>query len=534
MPSSSGDKLCPICDSPLQPGSKKCGFCGTDLSIFDMEVESPKPAPSPAVTPAPKPSVEARIEEIFAKPIVPEKPPPPRPQETATVPPARPIVAPPEKKIVPEPPSTTEHARPVEEKAKEALEYFECPECGSLVDTTASSCPKCGVLFAEEGAEMFQCPACNTLVNVDATSCPGCGAVFVEPEEAPAAKPIAPKKDLEPPVAEVRIPPKPAPAPAPAKEEEKKGLFGLFKKAKKEEFEEKPVKPAVEEKAPPRPSPPKMPAVAKPVAETRVVREEAVAQPVVKDKGKDLARMVAEMKPLLSLAREKEVNIGESKQLIDEAAIAGRERQLDRAIELVQKSKSMLMREIDAQLAKEIGRINDEMKVAREFGGDISRASTYVQEIARARSTGDVEAAYVYLDKAKKELLPITGRYNESKKRLASFKQLISDSEAFLVDTKEARGMLVDAAKALDVKDFDRLDTIIKGAQERLYLAIPARMNDEMRKAKDDLLDAKMKNVNITPMITILKSATNLMKAGDYAQALKEMREFKETMKKAK
>jgi len=244
--------------------------------------------------------------------------------------------------------------------------------------------------------------------------------------------------------------------------------------------------------------------------------------------------MVAEMKPLLSLAREKEVNIGESKQLIDEAAVAGRERQLDRAIELVQKSKSMLMREIDTQLAKEISRLNDEIKVAREFGGDISRASTYVQEIARARSTGDVEAAYVYLDKAKKELLPITGRYNESRKKLASFKQLITDSEAFLVDTKEARGMLVDAAKALDAKDFDRLDTVVKGAQERLYLAIPARMNDEMRKAKDALLDAKMKNINITPMITILKSATNLMKAGDYAQALKEMREFKEMMKKAK
>ena len=54
-----------------------------------------------------------------------------------------------------------------------------------------------------------------------------------------------------------------------------------------------------------------------------------------------------------------------------------------------------------------------------------------------------------------------------------------------------------------------------------------------MRTAKDQLLEAKMRNVNITPMITILKSATNLMKAGDYAQALKEMREFREMMKKS-
>ncbi len=41
-----------------------------------------------------------------------------------------------------------------------------------------------------------------------------------------------------------------------------------------------------------------------------------------------------------------------------------------------------------------------------------------------------------------------------------------------------------------------------------------------------------MKSVNITPMITVLKSATNLMKAGDYSQAIKEMREFRTMMKK--
>lgn len=539
MPGSSGDKLCPICDSPLQPGSKKCGFCGTDLSIFDMDVEAPKPAPPPVAAPAPKPSVESRIEEIFSKPIAPERPSPARQPEPSYVPPAE-HVAPPshEAELVEEQVTPLEQeVKPVPRKreiAEEAVEYFECPQCGSLVETTANSCPKCGVLFAEEGADTFQCPACSTLVNVDATTCPGCGAVFVEAEEEqPAAAPPPPvKRDLEPPVTEVKPPPKAAPAPP--KEEERKGLFGgLFKKARKEEAPPppKPAKPAVREV----PALTRRPAEAPPAAgEPRPLRPEPVVAPAIKDKGKELARMVAEMKPLLSLAREKDVDIGDSKQLIDEAAVAGRERQLDRAIELVQRSKDLLMREIDAQLAKEIARLNEEIRVASEFGGDVARATTYVQEISRARSSGDVEAAYVYVDKVKKELLPITGRYNESKKRLANFKQLISDAEAFLVDTKEARGLLVDAAKAMDSKDFDRLETLTKTAQEKLYMAIPARMNDEMRKAKDDLLDAKMKNVNITPMITILKSATNLMKAGDYAQALREMREFKDMMKKSK
>jgi hypothetical protein len=388
---------------------------------------------------------------------------------------------------------------------------------------------------------MFQCPACNTLVSIDATSCPGCGAMFVEPgEEIPSdvavlEPAVHPKKELEESVAEVKAAPKPAPA-APKVEEDKKGFFGMFKKAKKEEAPApKPSKPAATTSKPapvaaPMPAP-KKPAEPRP-SEVRVTREEPV-HPMAKDKGKELARMVAEMKPMLALAREKEVEIGESKELIDEAATAGRERQLDKAIDLVQKSKAVLMSKIDMQLSDEITRLNEEIKIARDFGGDIARASTYIQEMARARSSGDVEAAFVYVDKVRNELRPITGRYNESKKKFAAMKELIGNAEMFIVDTKEARSLMVDASKSLDMKDFDKLEMLMKTVQDKLYKAIPARMNEEMKKAKDELLEAKMKNVNITPMITVLKSATNLMKAGDYAQALKEMRDFKEMMKKA-
>ena len=432
----------------------------------------------------------------------------------------------------------------VQEKKAPAKEYFECPQCGALVETTASSCSKCGVLFAEEGADVFQCPACNTLVSVDATSCPGCGAVFIEPEDAEAAaasEPTpAPKLAAETPVAKAAPPPKPKPAPAaPKQEEDKKGFFGMFKKAKKEEppapKPSKPSKPAEPVKSAVREvtitaPPPKKPAESRPV-EARMTRPEP-SPPVGKDKGKELARMVAEMKPLLALAREREVEIGESKGLIDEAAVAGRERQLDKAIDLVQKSKAVLLSKVDEQLGDDLTKLSEEVKIAHGFGGDIARATTYLQEVERARSAGDAEAAYVYVDKVRSELLPITGRYNESKMKYTAMKELIANAEVFIVDTKEARSLMVEASRALDARDFDKLDMQIRAVQDRLYKAIPPRMNDELRKARDDLLEAKMKNVNITPLITILKSATNLMKAGDYAQALKEMREFKEMVKR--
>ena len=132
------------------------------------------------------------------------------------------------------------------------------------------------------------------------------------------------------------------------------------------------------------------------------------------------------------------------------------------------------------------------------------------------------------------ELLPITGRYNESKRKISMTRQLVADCESFIVDTREARKTLVEANKAFDAKDFDKVDSLIKTANDSLAKVIPKRMNEEIASAKELLIDAKTRNVNISPMITVLKSATSLLKSGDYAQAVKEMREFKEMIKKTK
>lgn len=558
MSDSSGDKVCPICDSPLQPGSKKCSFCGTDLSIFDIETE-PSRAASEQATASPKASLENRIEEILR----------PRPMETA---PPAPVVQPqpPPKQVEqpkPEPPkqqrtiSEVVEARRAPEPpkpapapaAEEPKEYFECPQCGTAIEMSAKSCPKCGVMFAEEGSDSFECPACSTLVPLDAKTCPGCGAVFVEEEEAAAPKPTAPQKPAGKPAvkeevpaakAEVKAEPEEEPKAEEEPQEKGRGFMSLFKRKKEQEPAPAPAKPTPT----PTPAAPvqKAPVPAQKPAEAKVIREvtpapaprpqprpAVVEAPGAKDKGKDLARMVAEMKPLLAIAREKDVDIGESKLLIDEAAVAGRERQLDKAIQLVERSKTVLMGKIDAQLGQLVLQLTEETKAAKEFGGDTSRATTYMQELARARSSGDVEAAYVYVEKVQKELMPITGRYNESKKKISNLKLFIANCEVFIVDSKDARRLLVDATKAFDQKDFDKVDSLVKQASDSLSKAIPGRMNEEMSKAKYDLVGAKEKNINITPMLTVLKSATNLMKSGDYPQAMKEMREFKEMMRKA-
>lgn len=570
MPRSSGDKICPICDSPLEPGSRKCGFCGTDLAIFDVDTgpaEQPKPSPAPA---APKQSMESKVREVLSAPPKPEPTPQPAPEPAPQpVPVKKPIEAAPAEVARPPPPvaerktevtQEPEEVRPEPPKAAETQEFFACPECGAKVEAHSSTCPGCGVMFTEEGAEMFQCPACNTLVNIDSKSCPGCGAVFVEAEEEAASEPEAakPKPEIEEPISAV-VPKAEEPVvtaisePEPAQtagqepetlaeEEGWKGRMGLgWLKRRKKDEEARPAEPepAVTE-APkpaesrrffqkPEPEPEPEPRYEPPPA---VKPRPEPTRGEIKDKGKELARMVGEMKPLLTLANEKDIDIAESKKLIDEAAEAGRDRQLERALELVNRSRTMLMTKIDSNLATVLSQLKEETAVARSLGGDVSRARTYIVEIERAKAAGDAEAAYVYSEKASNELLPITGRYKESLARTAALKSLVTDCETLIIDTKEARTALVEANKAFEVNDFDRVEMLVKQATDRLYRAIPDRINEEMHSAKGQLIEAKMRNINTTPMITILKSVRTLMKAGDYQQALREMKEFKEQMRR--
>ena len=561
MPGSSGEKLCPICDSPLQPGSRKCSFCGTDLTIFDMEVEKPTPAQLEAPAPASRPSIESRVREVLSTPSrpVPPREPVPEPKRVIeSAPTAASLVSEPEPVIEAEAePVAEEEAHSAAETPVETEphEYFACPECGAKVEVHAKSCSGCGVMFAEEGTEMFQCPACNTLVNIDSTTCPGCGAMFVESEEEAAASqepPARAQEEIEAPISEVKTPPKPmkslAPEPSEVQEaepepvaaeepEEKKGrgAFGWFKKRKKESEATEPIGERIPGLASTSEEPERIP---EPQLETRVQAQppvRAMPEPVrtdAKDKGKDLARMVAEMKPILTLANEKDIDISESKRLIDEAAEAGRDRQLEKALEFVNRSRAILMRKIDDHLASVITQLREETGVAKDLGGDVSRALTYIGEIERARVAGDAEAAFVYVDKVSNELLPITGRYKEAKNRTATLKSLVADCETLILDTKEARTAIIEASKAFEENDFDRVEMMVKQATDRLYRAIPDRINEEMHAAKSQLIEAKMKNVNTTPMITILKSVRTLMKAGDYQQALREMTQFKEQMRK--
>jgi cellobiose-specific phosphotransferase system component IIA len=347
------------------------------------------------------------------------------------------------------------------------------------------------------------------------------------------------------------------------KDGSKKGLFGsIFGKKKKRRqepdetvSEEEPEPESVlHRRQAPRPEPaaapvqereaPQRPAY--PVAEEPAVVTKAEPEPIKaaappaaapkvsdKPKSKELARLTAELQPLMRLASDNGVDVSESRRLVDEGAASARARQIDNAFESVMRARELLMKNLTESIVQLMADLKEEVGVAKTLGGDVSRTATYMDALAKANSAGDFEAVYVYAGKVKNELLPITGRYNESKQKLNTLRELIADSELIAVNTKDTRLELVEATKSFEANDFDAADATVRAATKKLYAAIEPRMEDEIRRARNQLVEVKAKGMNITPMITVLKSARTLMKAKDYQQALKEMREFKEQLEKA-
>jgi len=533
LPGQTLGRLCPICDSPIEKGAKKCSFCGTDLTIFGGESEE-------ALN-----QEERMVKESY---------------ETAPK-------SPPSSKPAPAP-------APVAEPAKEGA-TFQCPNCNGMVNESDNVCPHCGAMFVEDETTQFECPACNTLVDASATKCPGCGALFVEdtgavPEAAqpaqvplaPSTAPIATAAPAQQPAVETM-----APATAVGKDEDLERILdvtkrikesrdaeaaskaspdkkikrpGLFRIGGRKEVEvEKPAptpvarpqEPAIAPQQPTQTAAPSAPVAAAPAPVAPAVKREFPTDP--REQGKDLARLVAEVRALLGTATERDIFIDEAKDLLDQAITAGRERQFLQALEVITDAQEKLQNRLKDYVSATFTSLHEEIDIAKRLGGDPSRADMFLNEASRAAQTPDYQAALVFIDKAKSELSPITGRYNETKNALRKFERLVKDARVVGIDTEPLKVVLENAKSAFSALNFPKTEEMVKKSTDEVIAQIPDRMSKEIEKAKQMLVEAKMKSdVGVTPQITILKSAIKDMKEEKYLEALSEMKKFKKEMKK--
>jgi hypothetical protein len=340
---------------------------------------------------------------------------------------------------------------------------FDCPECGQHIKGIVSNCPKCGVEFVIEEAEEIECPNCKAIIPSSSTSCPKCGVEF--------------------------------------------------------EFEEVVVTEEVQETPPPAPAPHPTPTPAPAIEVAPKVDDTELR--------KQFPELVSEVKPLLALAKEYDIDTAEGRRLIDKAVRAGKSNDVSSAVAYVKECRKSIREAIDARLDTDVEHLEELVKVAKSMNSNPSDISEAIKAVKDKRAAGDLQGALEEALKGKKQAEKLTGKYIEAHELTDQLENLIVSCERFYMDVREAKKLLAEAKDAGEHGDWSMMGILARKGREEIMKDLPELMNSELKKAKSILLDAKAEGKDVSTLVKLLKEAGSAAKMEKYDDALGRLIDFK-------
>ncbi len=383
---------------------------------------------------------------------------------------------------------------PAVRTARELGEQFLCPVCETLVAADATFCPGCGAEFSEGASTEYECPVCKASVPADADHCPSCGARFAEEGRVAGGPGLAvegaratPIDDVAPLVSarsEVSIPPTPIMA------------------------VRTPVQSRIEQ-----------------LRRTRQDSQPRIPSGDRKLLYRELPKLVNEVKPLLVSAKRIGLEIDEGKRIINDAIQAGKGRDIERAVALIADAR----RSLDIAFVEFIGiRIEAFLEEVRAAKGDaaVHAVTPKLLEAVARMEAGDYDAAWDLLQSTLGGFESAGKDFREARKVIDEGDRLIREVQTIGMDVRGLEQLLRQARESLEHRDVARAMRLGRQAQDRLKRDVPSFVDQEMRKARNDLLDLKMKGVDLAKPIGILKEASALVKEEAWSDALRRIRDF--------
>ena len=118
--------------------------------------------------------------------------------------------------------------------------------------------------------------------------------------------------------------------------------------------------------------------------------------------------------------------------------------------------------------------------------------------------------------------------YSRANEALRSAETLTEDGRAFGLDLRDAERLLRQGREALVRRDYDRAALLSGQATDGILKVLPDFLNAEMKRARNKLLDLKMRGGDLTRPIGILKQASIHLKREEYGDAMRFVRQFRQ------
>ena len=382
-------------------------------------------------------------------------------------------------------PGAVAGARP---PAPPAGDQFICPVCEKPVASNASTCPTCGALFEEGGAAEFECPVCRSTVAAEANRCPQCGVLFSEEVPAPpaVASPAAPVAAAPPAIG----PPPPPPTP--------KLAVGLPER----------------------------------IAGILRSRKEAVIPPSSGDRKlmyRELPRYVNDVRGLLVSAKRMSLEIEREKKVINEAIVAGKQRDVERALRNIAEAKHALDIALTTSFAERINALLAQLQRAT-FSGDPAPLEAALREAIARLDSRNYDGALDEFDAATKAFQALARDYVTTTDSLGQDDRLVADLKALGVDVREVERIFRSAREAMEKRDQKGALRATQDGRDRLAKLLPDFVDKEMKTARNKLLDLKVRGGDLSKPVGILKAASVHAKKEDWGTAVRYLREFRKEL----
>lgn len=242
--------------------------------------------------------------------------------------------------------------------------------------------------------------------------------------------------------------------------------------------------------------------------------------------------LVAEVKPLLMISKDYDVEVGEGRRLIDKAVRAGKQRDLATALQMVKEARSSIKSAFEARMDADLRNLERLSDATVRSGNDPAELKETMSLLRKLRADGDVEGALQAAAKGRKVAEKLSGKYMEANDMAESLSKLIEVCDRFYLDIREARRMLREAQDAGEHGDWSMMGILARKGREQLLKALPEATKAEMRKAKNQLLDAKAEGKDVRTLVKVLKDAGVAMNRERYDQTLELLSDFKEELKR--
>ncbi len=475
-------KRCPICETGLAKNQTICTKCGTDTALFDSgeseDIEAIKGSKS--------------LDDLMASILGGEEKKAAKKATTDSLDdldldlPDEPLDQPRLELEVLE-----KDVLGKEEEGEEAV-TFECPGCGAEVDENATKCPSCGALFAEEG--VFDCPVCGSGVSVEAAQCARCGVRFVDQTSASAERARASLRLRE---ADVFQGGRGSGSAAHLKiASSSRGGGGSLVKAIMARYDDQ-----------------------------RQREEVTITDP--RHLQTTLHREVSSLKGLVTLAKRLRVPVENTKRIIAEAVKKARNRDLTNAVKLAWGARMAMEQSIALQVAQRLEIQQEDLKAEAEKKRTYPVAEALVEEAIGQLAEGRISEAYEKLQLSKEDMASKSSGQSEARYALRAAEELIDDVAELGVGLAGVKEILAQGKTALRKGNWENAAQLASVAQQKATEAVREGIAEEMKRARQRVMELKVQGRDVGELIDMLKQASASVKEGGYSEALEYLHMFK-------